>query len=107
MEIDYEGYIKEVIQKNPITIHPEASSYEALALIRDKGIRHLPVVDNNGHLVGILTDGDIREAAPFDATSLSVLELQYLLGKLKVSAFMTPKSKLITISSDTIIEEAV
>jgi acetoin utilization protein AcuB len=107
MGIDYEGYIREMMQKNPITIHPEASFYEALALIRDKGIRHLPVVDKNGHLVGILTDGDIREAAPSDATSLSVHELQYLLGKLKVSAFMTPKSKMITISSDTIIEEAV
>jgi acetoin utilization protein AcuB len=107
MGIDYEGYIREMMQKNPVTIHPEASFYEALALIRDKGIRHLPVVDKNGFLVGILTDGDIREAAPSDATSLSVHELQYLLGKLKVSAFMTPKSKLTTISSDTIIEEAV
>jgi len=107
MGIDYEGYIREMMQKNPITIHPDASFYAALALIRDKGIRHLPVVDKNGDLVGILTDGDIREAAPSDATSLSVHELQYLLSKLKVSAFMTPKSKLITISSDTIIEEAV
>jgi acetoin utilization protein AcuB len=107
MGIDYEGYIREMMQKNPITIHPEASFYEARALIRDKGIRHLPVVDKNGHLVGILADRDIREAAPSDATSLSVHELHYLLGKLKISAFMTPKSKLITISSDTIIEEAV
>jgi acetoin utilization protein AcuB len=107
MGIDYEGYIKETMQKNPITINPDASFYEALTLVRGKGIRHLPVVDKNGHLVGILTDGDIREAAPSDATSLNVHELQYLLSKLKVSAFMTPKSKLITISSDTIIEEAV
>jgi acetoin utilization protein AcuB len=38
---------------------------------------------------------------------LSVHELHYLLGKLKVSAFMIPKDKLVTITSDTIIEEAV
>jgi acetoin utilization protein AcuB len=105
--IDYEGYIKEMMQKDPVTIRPEASFYDARALIRDKGIRHLPVVDKNGRLVGILTDRDIREAAPSDATSLNAHELHYLLGKLKVSAFMTPKDKLITISSDTIIEEAV
>ena len=107
MGIDYEGYIKEKMQKNPITISPEASFYEARAIIRDKGIRHLPVVDKNHHLVGLITDRDIREAAPSDATSLSVHELHYLLGKLKVSAFMTPKNKLITISPETIIEKAV
>ena len=106
MGIDYEGYIKEKMQKNPITISPEASFYEARAIIRDKGIRHLPVVDKNHHLVGLVTDNDIREAAPSDATSLSVHELHYLLGKLKVSAFMTPKNKIITITPDTIIEKA-
>jgi len=106
MGIDYEGYIKEKMQKNPITISPEASFYEARAIIRDKGIRHLPVVDKNHHLVGLVTDNDIREAAPSDATSLSVHELHYLLGKLKVSAFMTPKNKIITITPETIIERA-
>ena len=107
MGIDYEGYIKEMMKKNPITVLPEASFYEVRALIRDKGIRHLPVVDKEGHLVGIVTDRDIREAAPSDATTLSAHELHYLLGRLKVSAFMTPRDKLITITSDTIIEEAV
>src|SRR4030042_2067626 len=106
MGIDYEGYIKEKMQKRPITISPDASFYEARALISDKGIRHLPVVDKNGHLVGILTDRDIREAAPSDATSLSAHELHYLLGKLKVSGFMTSKDKLITITPDLILEDA-
>jgi len=107
MGIDYEGYIKEKMQKNPITISPDASFYEARAIVRDKGIRHLPVVDKHHHLVGLVTDRDIREAAPSDATTLSVHELHYLLGKLKVSAFMTPRNKLTTITPDTIIEKAV
>jgi acetoin utilization protein AcuB len=99
--------MREKIQKNPVTISPEASFYEARNLIHEKGIRHLPVVDKNNSLVGIVTDRDIREAAPSDATLLSVQELNYLLGKLKVSSFMTPKAKLITITPDTLIEEAV
>ena len=107
MGIDYEGYIKEKMQKNPVTIGPDATFYEARAIIRDKGIRHLPVVDKHNQLVGIVTDRDIRQAAPSDATTLSVHELHYLLGKLKVSAFMTPREKLITIGPDMIIEEAV
>jgi acetoin utilization protein AcuB len=107
MKIYYKGFMREKIQKNPVTINPEASFYEARNLIHEKGIRHLPVVDKNNSLVGIVTDRDIREAAPSDATLLSVQELNYLLGKLKVSSFMTPKAKLITITPDTLIEEAV
>jgi acetoin utilization protein AcuB len=107
MGVDYEGYIKEKMQKSPVTIGPDASFYEARAIIRDKGIRHLPVVDKNNQLVGIVTDRDIRQAAPSDATTLSVHELHYLLGKLKASAFMTPKEKLITITPEITIEEAV
>jgi acetoin utilization protein AcuB len=107
MKIHYKGFMREKIQKNPVTIGPEASFYEARNLIHEKGVRHLPVVDKNNGLVGIVTDRDIREAAPSDATLLSVQELNYLLGKLKVSSFMTPKDKLITITPDTLIEEAV
>ncbi len=106
MKINYKGFMRERIQRNPVTIRPEASFFEARALIHEKGVRHLPVVDKNNHLVGIVTDSDIREAAPSDATLLSVQELNYLLGNLKVSAFMTPKETLITITPDTLIEEA-
>lgn len=107
MKIHYKGFMREKIRKNPITISPDANFFEARNLIHEKGIRHLPVVDKENRLLGIVTDRDIREAAPSDATLLSVQELNYLLGKLKVSAFMTPKEKLITIAPDTLIEEAV
>ena len=107
MKIHYKGFLRERIQRHPETISPDASFFEARNLVHEKGVRHLPVVDKNGKLVGIVTDGDIREAAPSDATLLSVQELNYLLGKLKVSSFMTPKNKLITITPDALIEEAV
>jgi len=107
MKINYRGFIREKIQRNPVTISPDASFFEARNIIHEKGVRHLPAVDKNNRLVGIVTDRDIRKTAPSDATLLSVQELNYLLGKLKVSSFMTPKEKLITITPDTIIEEAV
>ena len=107
MEINYKGFMREMIQRNPVTIGPEASFFEARKIIQDNGIRHLPVVDKKNKLVGIVTDRDIREAAPSDATSLSISEMNYLLVRLQVSSFMTPKEKLITISPDTLVEEAV
>ncbi len=107
MRISYKGFMRERIRKNPVTIGPDASFFDARNLIRDKGTRHLPVVDKGGRLVGIVTDRDIRDAGPSDATTLSVHEWNYLLGNLKVSGLMTPKNKLITITPDTLIEEAV
>ena len=107
MKIQYKGFMRERIRRNPVTIGPDASFFKAWDYIHVMGIRHLPVVDKNNRLVGIITDRDIREVAPSDAPSLSVHELSNLLAKLKVSAFMTPKEKLITITPDTLIEEAV
>jgi acetoin utilization protein AcuB len=107
MKIQYKGFIREKIERNPVTISPDASFFEARNIIHEKGVRHLPVVDKTNRLVGIVTDRDIRKTAPSDATMLSIQELNYLLGKVKVSSFMTPKQKLITITPDTLIEEAV
>jgi acetoin utilization protein AcuB len=107
MKIGYKGFMREMIQRNPVTISPDASFSEAWTIIHKRGIRHLPVVDNNHKVVGIVTDADIRRAAPSDATTLSIYEANYLLDKLKVSALMTPRDKLITITPDTLIEKAV
>jgi acetoin utilization protein AcuB len=55
--------VKTAMARNPITINPEASVGTALEVMRSKGIRHLPVVDETGLLVGIVTDRDLRHAA--------------------------------------------
>ena len=66
-------------------------------------IRRLPVM-NAGKLVGIVTLGDIREAKPSDATTLSIYELNYLMDKLTAKDFMTPNPIMIT--PDATIAEA-
>jgi acetoin utilization protein AcuB len=107
MRISYKGFLRERVQRKVITIRPEASFYEANTLIREKGIRHLPVVDADQKLVGLLTDRDLRAAGPSQASDLSVHEIHYVLQKLKVSSFMTPREKLITVTPEVVIEEAV
>ena len=107
MKINYKGFMRERIRRNPVTINPNASFFEAQSLIQLKGIRHLPVVDENDRLLGIVTESDIRKAGPSGVDMLRVREETYLLKSLKVSAFMTPKKKLVTITPDALIEEAV
>jgi IMP dehydrogenase len=48
---------------NPVTIHPQATLADALALMKAHGISGIPVVEDDGRLVGILTNRDVRFAS--------------------------------------------
>ncbi len=96
--------VRDWMTPNPITISPRTTLPEAHQIMKEKRIRRLPVVDENGQLVGIVTLGDVREASPSDATSLSIFELNYLLARLTVDKIMT--RKVITVTPDTPIYEA-
>jgi CBS domain-containing protein len=88
---------------DPITISPQTTLPEAQQIMFEHRFRRLPVVDRS-RLVGILTLGDIREANPSDATTLSVYELNYLLDRLLVKDIMTANP--VTVSPDDMIGEA-
>ncbi|HWB49542.1 MAG TPA: IMP dehydrogenase [Stellaceae bacterium] len=47
---------------NPVTIHPDETLADALALMAHHKISGIPVVEHNGRLVGILTNRDVRFA---------------------------------------------
>lgn len=87
-----------------ITASPKTPMQEAHKLMRDENIRRLPVVDDRGKLIGIITESDLLHASPSDATSLSVWEMNYMLSKVTVEKIMT--REVITITTDTPLEEA-
>jgi CBS domain-containing protein len=64
--------VGDVMTRNPVTIFSDASLVAAADLMKRKGIGHLPVVDNDGRLVGIITRTDIVRIAP------SLIEIIYL-----------------------------
>ncbi len=70
------------------SIDPTTPVGDAYNIMMKHGIRRLPVLKGE-ELVGIVTLGDLREARPSPATSLSIYELNYLLGKLTVDEVMT------------------
>lgn len=89
--------------RDPITIEAETPFLEARLILRERHIRHLPVVDR-GKLVGVVTDRDLKEAAPSGATTLDVYEMNYLLLKMKVRDLI--KRLPITVRPATSVEEA-
>ena len=95
--------VKDWMTPDPVYASPETPLPAANKLLKEHGIRRLPVVDK-GKLVGIVTWGDIRAANPSDATSLSVFELNYLLDLVTLAQVMSRDP--VTVTPDTPIQEA-
>src|SRR5437868_6466027 len=98
-QIPVENWMSSPVQ----VIGPTTSVADAYNTMMHRGIRRLPVVED-GRLVGIVTLGDLREARPSPATSLSIYELNYLLTKLTVVQIMTHNPYTVTL--DTPIQKA-
>ncbi len=99
----YPRLVRDWMTPHPITIDPKTVLPDAHQLMQDSHIRRLPVVEK-GKLVGIVTLGDIREAEPSNATTLSIYEVHYLLSKLTVERIMTRNP--ITIAPNQSIRDA-
>lgn len=93
------------MKKNPATATPDMSISEASAKMKAEKAHRLPVLDNEKHLVGIISEKDILLAAPSPASTLSTYEINYLLSRLKVKNIMSRNP--LTITKTTTIEEAV
>lgn len=55
--------VKEIMEKKLVTITPEEDIFEAISVMRDYNIRHLPIV-NEGKFVGLITTKDILKIEP-------------------------------------------
>jgi acetoin utilization protein AcuB len=96
--------VKDRMSKHPLTISQDLSLSETHRYMQEQKVRHLPVVDKSGDLVGLVTEDDLLRAEPSSATSLSVWEIHALLDKVKVKGVMV--QDLITTTEDMPIEEA-
>ena len=92
------------MMRNPVSVDENDSMKKAMDLLKERDIRHLPVLKDGEKLVGILTERDIKQASPSPATALEIREIYYLLDKVKVKQIMTRRPY--TISSTAPIEEA-
>jgi acetoin utilization protein AcuB len=97
-------YVGWNMKTNLVTVSPETSIFKARELMDARKISQLPVTDSRAHLLGIVSDRDLKQAWASPATTLSVHELTYVLQKLTVANIMT--RKVITATPDMTIEHA-
>jgi len=90
--------------KDPITITDDVKISKAVDIMSKGHFHRLPIVNDKGQLIGLVTGGLVTEASGANATSLSIYELNYLLSKTRVKDIMLTDVK--TIGPEAFIEEA-
>ena len=97
-------YVGRIMHTELITVSPTTSLEDASILVKKKKIDHLPVISENGKLVGILSDRDLKQYWASPATTLSKNELNYLIQQVIVEMIMI--KTVIIISPEYTVERA-
>ena len=87
---------------DPVTITPDRGVFEAFEIMKKEGIQRLPVLSDDGNLIGIITEKNIINAAA--DRKVSIVEFALLLSKVKVGDVMT--REVVTVFMDDPVEQA-
>lgn len=98
--------VRDLMTVLPFTVRPEMPVVNAMRWMRQRHIRHLLVVQD-GRLVGIVTDRDIRLSRPSPAAPLSVWELTSLFARLTVGEVMTSTVIVVDAERDAVEAAAI
>lgn len=99
----------DVMTRNVVSVRPDATAAEVAALLLEKRISAVPVVDGEGRLVGMVSEGDLLRHPPADSPRAWWLRLfdatQVTLEEVAQSKSL-PASKLMTHDVLAVIEDA-
>lgn len=56
--------VKDIMKTDVITLTANATVEEALHLLQKNHIRHIPIINESNHVIGIISDRDVRDASP-------------------------------------------
>jgi acetoin utilization protein AcuB len=96
-------HVSDLMSSPVISIRPETRVPAAMALMRQHHIRHLPVVEN-ARLVGIVSQGDLREMSITAAISANSYELNFQLSRLPIGQIMT--RRVFTVTPEALVVHA-
>jgi len=95
--------VKDWMSHNVITLDVADTMQHAINIMMENKVTLIPVMEE-GKLVGVITDRDLKRASPSDAAHLDMQQILYHLARLEVGAIMSRYP--ITIPLDYTIEEA-
>jgi acetoin utilization protein AcuB len=80
--------VKDWMSKDVITVDVSDTMQHAIKLTVEHDISMLPVLED-GKLVGVVTDRDLKRASPSDAAVMDIQQILYHLSRLEVGAIMS------------------
>ncbi len=96
--------IQDWMSTNIVSIAPSASLLKCVALLKEKGLRRLPVVNRDNNVVGLISTTDIKQFQPTRSTGMEYLEAIDMLDEMKVRDIMTKPP--VTIGISNTVEDA-
>jgi acetoin utilization protein AcuB len=98
--------VNELMSNHVVTVEAGTSCHDAVTLLVRNKIRHLPVVDGDGRLCGIVTDRDLRHRLfePEVFRAIGSVPVERLLSTIPVSDVMSAPAT--SIGPDAELEEA-
>jgi len=98
--------VSQIMSRNVVTVTPNASCRDAVALMTRDKIRHLPVVGLDGVLRGIVTDRDLRHYLfkPEIFRSIGTVPVARLLSEVQVGHVMS--QPVVSVAPDTPLDKA-
>ena len=96
--------VKFLMNPDPICGSPNMTAIEVQELMDKQAVRHLPIVDEEKKLIGLVTKSSLKSVIPSDISQFSRFEISYTLSKIKVQSFMV--TEVVTIEEDLPIEHA-
>ena len=97
-------FVKDAMTPNPVAVSPTASVLEISQLLEEHKFRRVPVVDDEGNLVGIVSQRDVLAASPAITSTLPAWERRQFMAQIKARFIMS--RPVLAVTSDCPIEEA-
>jgi acetoin utilization protein AcuB len=97
--------VRDFMTKDPVTLREDDLLRQAVEVVMVRRVRHIPVLDGKGRLVGILTDREVQRTLPSPLSAAAREEYEALLETTSLAQIMT--REVLTVSPDDLAGEAV
>jgi len=97
--------VRDFMTKDPLTLRDDDLLRQAVEIVMVRRVRHIPVLDGSGALVGIVTDRDVQGTLPSPLSAAAPEEYEALLETTPIERIMT--KSVITVGPDDLAAEAV
>lgn len=96
--------VRDLMTQGPMTLGPEDDAAALYDLMDSQHVRHVPVVDEEGCLVGLVSHRDLFRCALGENSDLPLSTQRDILGTMTVGDIMT--TSIETVEPDTNLDEA-